>query len=81
MSASRRREQDPKEAAQDARLVKQKTLKQQRSVVWRELKREESEKKQTEREVEQAQLRWLRSEEQRLRNLKEKKNTNLGKIM
>lgn len=77
-----RREQDLKEAAQDARPVKQKTLRQQRSIVWRELKREVLEKKQqqTEKGEEEAQLLWLRKEEERLENLKEKKTStrNLG---
>ena len=78
MSLSRR-EQDLKEAAQDARPVKQKTLRQQRSIVWRELKRELLEKKQqqTEKGEEEAQLLWLRNEEERLLNQKErKKNTD-----
>lgn len=73
------REQDLKDAAQDARPVKQKTLRQQRSILWRELKREVLEKKQqqTEKGEEEAQLLWLRSEEERLVNLKErKKNTD-----
>lgn len=81
MSVSRR-EQELKEAAQDARPVKQKTLRQQRSIVWRELKREVLEKKQqqTEKGEEEAQLLWLRNEEERLENLKEKKTStrNLG---
>lgn len=73
------REQDLKEAAQDAGPVKQQTLRQQRSIMWRELKREVLEKKQqqTEKGEEEAQLLWLRSEEERLVNLKErKKNTD-----
>lgn len=78
-----RREQDLKEAVQDARPVKQKTLRQQRSIAWRELKREALEKKQqqqTEQAEEEAQLLWLRNEEERLVKQKEKKipTRNIG---
>lgn len=77
MSVSRR-EQDLKEAVQDARPVEQKTLRKQRSIAWGDLKREELEKKQqqSEKGEEEAQLLWLRNEEERLVNLKERKKKN-----